>query len=285
MSWFLFGISTVALFTSMDLLQRKWSLKVKFPRAMAVVFNFCGAILAGIMFIMVGGYKNFNLPQDLGTWAILIFAMLMYAIFERYRFLVAKLVEASVFAIISNIGLAVAFIGSIFIYSETLTLPKIAGTFLIILSLILISLGGRIKNVSVKGVLIGSAIYVVLGLAWMLDKWGAMKFNPNTYNLLGWFVPLIFIYLPYVKTSEIAYEAKRLSWKIVFLPLLNVFGYYFNLRALATGQAIVVIPLVQTFMLATVILGIVLLGERDHIWRKIIAAVIGFSGVLLLVAF
>ena len=213
----------------------------------------------------------------------MIFAFLMYGLFERGRFLASKLLDASVEAIISNVGLVVAFVGSLFIYSEPLTLQKIAGTILVIISLILVSLGHKIGKISIKGIFVAITIYAFIGVGWMLDKWGALHFTPNIYNLFGWIIPLFFIYFPYVKNKELAYEAKRSSWKLGLMAAINVIGYYLQLRAFTTGQAIVVIPLVQTFMLTTVLFGIVLLGERDNIGRKIFAAIIGFAGAVLLV--
>lgn len=283
MGWFLFAASGVALFTALDLLQRKMSIAVKFPRAMSVVFNLWAAGLTLILFLLVGGYKNLSFPRDPKDWLIMLFALAMYAMFERNRFLASKLLEASVFAITSNVGLAVAFIGSIFIYGETLTPAKIVGVALIILSLIMVSIGDHIKKVSMKGIFVAVSIYFFLGLGWMLDKWGALTFTPNTYTVLGWIIPLVFIYFPYVKPAELKYEAKRSGWKIVLLAVINVLGYFLQLKALTMGEAIVVIPVVQTFMLFTVLLGIVLLGERDHIGRKLTAAAIGFAGALLLI--
>lgn len=250
---------------------------------MSVVFNFWGGVSAIILFLIVGGYKNLSFPHDISAWLIMIFAFAMYAMFERGRFLAAKLLEASVFAIISNLGLAVAYIGSFLIYSEELTAGKIWGAGLVVVSLLIVSFVGKIKKISIKGVLVGVAVYIFLGLGWMLDKWGALTFNPNSYALLGWIIPVFFVYFPYVKRNEIVYEAKRSSWKIILLAIINVLAYYFQLLALSTGQAIVVIPLVQTFMLVTVLLGIFLLGEKDRIWQKIIAAVIGFAGAYLLI--
>ena len=278
------NVSSIAFFTALALLQRKIAVDSKYPRATSVVFNIWGGLIAIILFLVTGAYKNISLPTAPSAWFIMIFAFAMYAMYERGRFWAAKLLDASILAIISNFGLAVAFIGSIFLYSESFSMVKIVGTLLIIVSLLLVTLVKKIdQKISVKGVVIAIIIYTFLGIGWMLDKKGALLFNPNVYTLFGWIIPIFLIYFPYVKTKELVHEAKLGSWRIILLAGLNVVGYYLQLRALTLGEATKVIPLVQTFTLATVVLGILILGEKQYLWRKVIAAVIGLGGAYLLV--
>jgi drug/metabolite transporter (DMT)-like permease len=203
--------------------------------------------------------------------------------FERYKFFAIKLLDASVFTTIINISVLVAFVGSLFLYSETLTAQKLLGGLLIIGALLTVSLNSKAKKSSIKGMLIAVPISIILGLGWMLDKKGAQLFHANTYNILVWAIPVIFIYLPYMKLDEIKTELRITSWKIVLLAGLNVVGYLMQLKALEIAEATRVIPIVQTSTLFTVLLGIILLKERDFIGRKIIAGVMAIIGVFLLI--
>ena len=77
-------------------------------------------------------------------------------------------------------------------------------------------------------------------------------------------------------------EVKLGSWKLFIIALLNVCGYFLQLKAVALQEASRVIPIVQTYTLFTILLGIFLLNERDNLAKKIIAGIIGFVGAYLL---
>jgi drug/metabolite transporter (DMT)-like permease len=284
MQWFYYASSSIAFFSVMNLLQRRIAVDSKYTRAASVVFNVFGAMLAVILFFLLGGYRNFILPRNYLAWVFMFIAALFYGLYERGRFVSAKLLDASTLSVVAYVSLVVAFIGSLFLYNETLTLAKVFGSLLIVISLILVSIQNNVrKKITLKGILICVGIFTFLGLAWMLDKKGATFFEPNTYSIFVWTVPLAIIYFPYVKTRELVYELRLSSWRFVILAGLNVVGYYLQLQALKMADATRVIPLIQLSTLVTVILGILLLGEKDNIWRKIIAAIIGLAGAYILI--
>ncbi|KKU09523.1 MAG: hypothetical protein UX13_C0038G0005 [Candidatus Woesebacteria bacterium GW2011_GWB1_45_5] len=274
MIWVYWAASSVVFFSFLSLLQRIISIDSKHPRAMSIVFNICGAIIAFLIFLAGGSYKNFALPQMPEAWIFILIASAMYGLFERWRFLASKLLEASVYSIISNIAVVIAFTGSVFLYSESLNLTNLAGVGMVILALILIGTAGGIhKKISLKGLGVGVVVSVFLGLGWMLDKKGALYFNAATYSMLIWIIPMIFVFFPYIKIKEIKYEAGRGLWKIVLLAAINVVGYLLMLKGLETGDATRIIPIVQTSSVVTVILGIFLLmrkrtyGEKDNFFN------------------
>jgi len=203
--------------------------------------------------------------------------------FERGRFRAAKLLDASVLVTVGNTSVIVAFIGALFLYSETLSVSKLIGGILIIGALLLVSLGRRSKNLSTKGILFGMLNSTLLGLGWMLDKRGAQLFNASTYNILIWTVPLVIIAFPGVKPAVLKSEMKSASWRIFLLAGLNVVGYLLQLMALEVAEATRVIPIVQTSTLFTVLLGIVLLGEKENIGKKVIAASMAIVGAYFLI--
>ena len=64
---------------------------------------------------------------------------------------------------------------------------------------------------------------------------------------------------------------------------LNVAEYLMQLKALETAEATRVIPIVQTSTLVTILVGIVLLKEKEHISRKIVAGLMAMSGAYFLI--
>lgn len=283
MSWVLLALGSVAFFTSLNLLQRVLAVDSKHPRAMAILFNAIAALIALLIFAITGSYKNFVLPTDPKAWIALLLASFFYAMFERGRFLAAKLLDASVLTTIVNISVLVAFVGALLLYSEPLTTHKLLGGVLIIGALFLVSYNDKMKKSSKEGILVAVAISIMLGLGWMLDKLGAQHFNASTYNIFVWTIPIIFIYLPRIRFDVIKEELRLATWKIFVLAGLNVVGYLMQLKALETAEATRVIPIVQTSTLFTIMLGIVLLKEREHIPRKIIAGLMAISGAYFLI--
>src|SRR3990167_4509936 len=82
--------------------------------------------------------------------------------------------------------------------------------------------------------------------------------------------------------SNIWFELKTASWKIIALDFLNSAGYYLQLKALTLGEATRVIPIVQASLIFTVLLGIFFLKEKENKIQKIIAGIACFLGVVLL---
>ena len=286
MGWFALALSSVVFFTTLNLLQRVLAVKSRDPRAMSLVFNFIAAILATLIFFVTGSHKNFSLPTGYSAWITLAVACLMYGLYERGRFYAAKYLEASTLIIVLNISVVVAFIGSLFLYSEPLSLRKLIGATLILIALSLVSYNKKsFKRGSrvLKGIMIGFLISVFLGIGWMLDKLGAAYFNANTYSILVWTIPIAIIYFPYIKLATLKNELKVTSWKIAVLALLNVIGYLLQLKALELQEATRVIPIVQTSTLTTVLAGVVLLNEKEHLVKKVIAGFTAFAGVYFLI--
>jgi drug/metabolite transporter (DMT)-like permease len=283
MSWIFLAFGSITFFTSLNLLQRVLAVESKNPRAMAVLFNVVAALIAILIFILTGAYRNFSLPYGTKPWMALLIASLGYAIFERGRFVAAKLLDASIFTTVGNISVLVAFTGALFLYGESLTTTKLIGGSLVLLALLLVSINGSIKKASLKGLAVGIFISIMLGIGWMLDKLGAQYFNSDTYNILIWTLPVIFIYFPYMKIDDIKTELKLASWKVFLLAGLNVVGYLMQLKALEIAEATRVIPIIQTSTLTTVLFGIILLKERERITIKIVAGSLALLGTYFLI--
>lgn len=281
MTWLYLSLGSALSFTSLTLLSRVVSVKSKNPRALSVVFNLIAILMAIIIFFTTGANKNFSLPTKFEPYLYLFIACLFYGLYERIRFYVAKILDASLVSIINNVSLVVAFVVAAFLYSEIMTINKIGGFLLILTALFLVSFN-KISKINLRGIFIAILANVFLGIGWALDKKGVIFFNPETYNVLVWFLPIFILYFPYVKFSDIKKEIKISSWKIALLSFLNVFGYFIQLKAQDLADATKVISVVQTSTLLTVIFGIFILKEREHIVKKILAGVIAVIGVFLL---
>lgn len=124
----------------------------------------------------------------------------------------------------------------------------------------------------------------MLGLGWMLDKLGTYYFGPDAYNFFLWLFPLFIIYFPKIEAKILKKELKKASSKIIILSLLNVLGYWLQLKALALAEATRVILIVQSSVILTIFLGAVLLKEKENFIRKILAGLLSLLGVYFLIS-
>lgn len=281
MTWLYLSLGVAVCYACLNIFSRIVSVKSKNPRALSIAFNLVSSVMALILILLTGAYKNLSLPNQTDAWIYFAVAAFFYGIFERLRFLATKMLDASIYSIIGNTTVIIAFTISLFLYKETLTLSKLAGSFLILLSLLMV-IERKKSMISFKGFLVGLTASVAAGIAMALDKKGATFFNPEIYNLLLWVAPLIILYVPSIKFSEIKDQFKIFSWKIYLLSFFNFVGFYLGLKAFILADATKVIPVMQLSTLMTVIAGIFFLKEKNNIFKKIIAGVIAAVGVFLL---
>lgn len=281
MTWLFYALTAAISFTFLNIFSRVLTVESKNPRAFSIVFNLICIVMSLILYIVSGSYKNFSLPIRVDAWVFLLISSLFYGLNERFRFLISQLLEASIYSIISNITVIIAFVISFFLYKETLTVSKLVGATLILFSVLLVSEVKKTK-VSTKGLFLGIVTSLYLGVAMSLDKKGAVFFNPETYNILLWVVPFIVLYFPGIKIGEITVEYKQFSWKIIMLAFFNFVGFYFGLKAFILTDATKVIPVIQTCTIFTVLAGVFFLKEKSHLNKKIIAGIIAVAGVFLL---
>ncbi|MFA6016888.1 MAG: DMT family transporter [Patescibacteria group bacterium] len=281
MTWLYLSLGVAVCYACLNIFSRIVSVDSKNPRALSIAFNLVSTVMAIILLLFTGSFKNFSLPKIADAWIYLLIAAFFYGIFERLRFFATKMLDASIYSIIGNTSLIVAFTISIFLYKETLTISKLTGSLLILASLFMV-VDKKKSKVSIRGVLVGLTACIAVGIAAGLDKKGAIYFSPEIYNLLLWVVPLIVLYFPGIKIKEIIDQFKKFSWKIVLLAFFNFVGYYLGLKAFLLADATRVLPIIQLSTIMTVIIGILFLNEKNHMSKKILAGIIAVVGVFLL---
>ena len=230
----------------------------------------------------MGEYKNILFPTSLLAYLFLGISSFSYGFFEKMRFRVSKYLDAGSNTVLSAFGSFIALFISVIFLKEGLTIFKILGAFLVLIAIVLIS-EFKSSNVSKKGIFLGLISFTFLGIGWGVDKIGTAYFKPEVYNIFIWTIPVIIIYLPHTKYSEIKYEISNNKFSLSVMAFLNVIGYILQLKALSLTEAFKVIPVVQTSIILTVLAGVIFMNENHNIYRKIIAALLSFIGVLFLV--
>lgn len=284
MSWVIYLSISIICFTSLNLLQRLIAVEAQNTRATSIIFNLYAALITIAINLFLGSLNIPSLlPNHSTAWVVLLIAAACYGFYERYRFKTAQLLEASTLSLVSNIVTPVAFVGSIFLYQESITYSKLAGGSIIILALVLATFERKSSPNALKGIMLGLLINATVGIGVMLDKLGTQFFSANTYSILLWTVPLIFILPPIPSSKTLRVAIKEGSWKTPTLAGLNAVAYFSLLRSYELADATLIIPLSQLSVLLTVICGAVFLRETSHLPQKIIAGGLAITGVFLLV--
>lgn len=281
MNWFIFAVGAIFFFAAQDILMRVLAIKSDHSRVFSFVFNLWGAFFAFIAFVVQGGSFSeiFQVPAST-LWLIAI-GVLFYGVYERVQFIARKGIDASSLTVIYQLSPVIGFLGALVFLGEHLTPIKLVGTILAVgASLLLVYKNPRLRMS--RPVLYAFICAILLGIASVVDKPASAHLPSTLYSFLIWVLPLFIIAFPRIEKKQFLKEFRIGGWKVAFTALLNVVGFMCFIQALTLTDASRVIPIIYTSSIFTVLGGIFILGERDHISRKIIAAIIAFIGILLL---
>ncbi len=281
MSWLIFALLALITFVGYDVVGRYFATKSKNPQAFATIYNFTVAIIAPILYLF-----DKTMPTDLTPKVIFftVIGCILWGLNGRFEYFAKKHTEASVFAITMKIAPVISFFLSLYFLQESASLKKYLGISLIVIANLLLYIGNKGKIISKQGLYYTLFLATNLAFAWLLDainigNWGVTIFSIISFAT-GGIVSGIF---PFVKISEIRREIELTPlWQIALLGFFNLIGYAFMLKALTLGPASSVIPIVSSTTPFVVLAGIIFLGEKGHLVRKIISAILTAFAVYLM---
>lgn len=277
MNWLSYALLAVVINTTLGLGLRVQTKSVTNPRITGLVYNCFAAITSIIIWIINGAKLPSNIP--LSVVGLLILSALGYGIFQRGQFYLRKHVEASQLAPVFQAGVVAGLIASMVILNEPLTPKKIAGAVIILGAVVLIN---RDNHLTVNKYTAGALfIASAMSIASVIDKLASPHFPLFFYTMLIWMLPLVYIAIP-VKTSQIKTAIKEGGWAIPLLASMNALSLGVAVRAFQLGEASNILLLLATTSVATVLGGIVILGERKDWQIKLIAGILVTIGIIIL---
>lgn len=281
MLWFFLALASALIFAAQELLMRILAIRTGSPRIFAVVFNLWGAGFALLLFLLERGSLAGLMGLSTTQYVLLASTVILYGLYERTQFFARQGTDASTFAIIFRLSTVIGFIGAIIFLQEALTPEKISGVLLIIsASLLLVFKNPKFAVTPALGYAVLCA--VLLGLTSVLDKPASEPLPATLYSFVVWCFPIVIVAFPKITKKEIVREFHIGGWKVALAAFLNVVGYIVYIQALSLAEASRVNPITATTGIFTVAGGIYFLKEHGHLWRKIIATIIAFIGVVLL---
>lgn len=279
MNWLFYSLLSAIFFTIYALLSRILSLKSQNPRAFSVIFGTFAGLFSLILFII----KPFQFEFPTLTIVLLtILSTIFYSIYDRFQFYAYKYLEASVVIIVFTIIPVVTFLASLLFLGEGVTFIKLIAVSLIVGGNILVAYKNNVIKLE-KGLLFALISASAIGLALTVDKKASSAYPILLYPALVYLIPALYnLTIPPMPLTTIKNELRLSSWKVAVLSALNLAAYYCVLKAFQIAEVSKVIPVSNSSTILVVLAGVVLLNERSHIIRKMIAAGLVFIGVVLI---
>lgn len=280
MDWLFLVLISVVISSFANIIQRVMMKGDKSdPISYSVVFCF----LLGIFFMLFAIPHGFHLPPLNGNLIFIFLAAIFWGVGNIALFKSLQFLESSEVTILISVRALVTIIVSIIFLHEVFNVQKSIGTIIILSSILLVAnvkKGFKFNN----GVHFAFLCALFYGIAIVCDV-----FNLRSYDLLSYLAVvniimgfmLLAIYPKTLKQLK-TFTKPRFLWTMLPLSALTGFQALFYYFALAKGHVSQIAPINQTQVIITVLLAAILLSERDHLLKKIIAAFLVMGGVLLL---
>ncbi|MDP2672159.1 MAG: DMT family transporter [Candidatus Daviesbacteria bacterium] len=250
------------------------------PIAYSVVFQLLTGLIIGVYALI----RGFSVPDLVPLIPNLVLMILLYGAGNIFIFKALKLGEASDFTILFASRTLWIIIAAVLFLKESFTLNQTLGTFLIIASVAIVTGKTKILHPQKSHIfaLLGAAVF---GLAFANDAFILRNFDVPSYLFIAFVAPALTVWALNPKSTQ---KMKPLL-QGKSLQRLGILGVIYAVSAITIflayqigRNAAQIAPLNQTSTMVTVILGILLLKERDNLPKKLLGAVISFVGVLLL---
>jgi len=281
--WLIFAIAATVLFSAYDILSRVLASRTVNP----VVYSGIYCLFVSVFSIFLCFFEPLDIEN--GTFSLefiflCIIGLAVWAAFTRVEYVARKLNEVSRLMVIFRIAPVITFFFAVIFLGESLTWQKGMALFLTLIANVVVVFSGLKRKsttgINRKGVLIGIIASIFLGLGWSFDKVLSSHLPLPLYTFsVFFFSGIVTLLVPPVGKKVIIREFNEMSIiGTAVLALINVVGFFLYLRAFALGDVSSVIIVTSSATVIAILLGIVLLKERDDIPYKIL------GGVMVLIA-
>jgi transporter family protein len=243
-------------------------------------------ILSGILFIPFLFFETVKFNGSTQGVLFLIVAATLFAIAGVLKFGSNQKIDASLGVIISRATFVVSFMGSIIIIGEALKLNRLIGVIVLLCGIGILFVRNNHSNFLDKKALIFVLVASILyGIGQVFDQVNSNTFSPAIYSGgVTFLVGLLLFAALMVKgknASDILLELKKNLAFVSLLAITNTLGYYLMIVAYKLIDKSMALPIINSTVAITVILGYIFLHERDHLLRKAISTIVIFAGIII----
>lgn len=282
MTWQIYLLASILLISFNGLFHRSLMKDDRSnPRAQTIVFLGLGGII-GIVIALMRGKLNLSIPTSLYLNFVLLILFSTPAYLLTYR--AYQLIGASEVVLFLTTERLWNILGAILFLHESLTFFKVIGAIIILIG-IGIALYDTRKFIFNKGILLVLLSAFLFGMSEINGYYILRRIDATNFLIYADFLPVIAIFLtqPKIITKLKYYWQKNVAAKALLLSLCDTFGSLaLFLSFQAGGKASIIGPLSATRVIITVILAMILLGERNNAFNKLIGAATSVLGVIML---
>jgi len=281
MSWQILVVVSVVTYSVSVLLQR---VLLKNEKSDPVAFSIVFQLIVGVLTLAYALVRGFSMPSLAPLLPNLLAMVVLYGAGNVFIFKALKLVEASEFTIIFatrvlwTIGAAILFLG------EAFAIKQLAGTVLILAGVVLVSWHSEKIKFGTKGSIFSLLAAAAFGLAFANDAFLLRNFDVPSYLSIAFIAPTLGVWLisPGVTTKMRVFLERQFLLKLGLLGTIYAVSAITVFLAYQIGRnAAQIAPLNQLSTVVVVILGIVFLKEKSHVFKKMVGALLGFVGMVL----
>lgn len=281
MDWILYAILSALSLTAFAIIVRKSLLKGSDATAFTVLNNFTAGIILFCFALVLSPVIAITPFQII----LIVLASTLFALSSLLFTKGRQIEEVGMVSIVRQTSVFWIFIGGYVFFGEAVTLPKVIGTALLFAGT-WIALWHREGLSITKGV-----VYIVVG-AFSLsistliakdivdDNLSPALYSGILFTLAGlWLLPFI------REKGRITKELTLQKWNVVIVSFFIALSVVFLYSGYKIGEVSKVFPVYSSYVILSVIAGMIFLNERTYIKRKILGSLVALSGVILLVAF
>ena len=264
------------MFTQM---YKKATFKMEKAGALTILLEWIGCLFC----LLLIPFFQWKLPNDILVYFFLFLAILFYTVNDRLGTTVRSGVDASSYSILKQLSTVFMIIMGITFFKEPISILKLIGVTLIILSNILVFYEkGKLKLN--KYVWLGILANLSYAIALFIDVNNSNEFCLPFYVFISLATPSILILLfEKIKLKEIKNEWKRGNKKAIILTSF-AWGTMIisQLRAYQLESVVLVATLCSISVILNAIFGYVFLKEKDKMVQKIVAGIVIIIGIFLI---
>lgn len=264
------------MFTQM---YKKATFKMEKAGALTILLEWIGCLFC----LLLIPFFQWKLPNDIHVYFFLFLAILFYTVNDRLGTTVRSGVDASSYSILKQLSTVFMIVMGITFFKEPISILKLIGVTLIILSNILVFYEkGQLKLN--KYVWLGILANLSYTIALFIDVNNSNEFCLPFYVFISLATPSILILLfEKIKLKEIKNEWKRGNKKAIVLTSF-AWGTMIisQLRAYQLESVVLVATLCSISVILNAIFGYVFLKEKDKMVQKIVAGIVIIIGIFLI---
>jgi drug/metabolite transporter (DMT)-like permease len=243
-------------------------------------------IAGAVLFIWALANKSLDFRFDWSSvWIYLISMTVLYGIGNAFIFKSLQLGSASSFSIYFSLRVFVNLVFAYFMFGQAFSIKSFIGLLGLLIGIVIVDYSSDIFKVS-KAEILAMIAAVCVGSTNALSQSVLKTVNLNTFLFYAYLTPGLFMMMikpRIIPNLQKCFVDKSLP-KVILLALIqSASGVLFFYAIESSNDSSLVTAISLSSIVITIILEFWLLKERDHFWRKLIAAVITFGGLLLLI--